>query len=61
MSKTILTKLNNLDYSDLYVDAVYNYIRTGILPIGFDYNQRYNLKKHYKDFQIIDGKRPRGE
>ena len=56
MSKTILTKLNNLDYSDLYVDAVYNYIRTGILPIGFDYNQRYNLKKHYKDFQIIDGK-----
>ena len=54
MSRTILTKLNNLNYSDLYVGAVYDYIRNGIMPLAFDSNQRYNLKKHYKDFKIVD-------
>ena len=56
MSRTILTKLNNLDYSDLYVEAVFDYINNGHFPEAFDYSQRYNLKKHYKDFKIIDGK-----
>ena len=56
MSKTILTKLNHLDYTDIYVDAIYDYIKNGNIPEAFDYNQGYNIKKHYKDFKIVDGK-----
>jgi len=56
MSKTLYLKLNNLDYSDNHIAALYDYLSTGSYPEAFEYHQRYKMKRNYTDFKIIDGK-----
>lgn len=54
MSRTLLLKLNNYNYTDEYIDMIMDFKRTGNLPDHLSNYQQNHIKKQYKEF-IVNG------
>ena len=50
MSRNLLLKLNNYNYSNDHLNMIKNYKRTGDLPDHLSAYQKSHIKKQYKDF-----------